>query len=398
VSTQASGPFLLLVAMALLGSTVVRAAEDHQGLQGGWAVDDQGNVNFLSSFSLHNPIMHEAEAGWVRVNFRLGRCFRDWTSVGCNGRTALEVYDEVVDIAQTNRFRVLGLVSNEAWHGAQERWLANNAEAARGDGDNPYIRGFARHAVAVLAGYFSDRVGHWEIWNEPNAWTYLDDRGRPAGGSFVYPSNFAWILRRAYEEIKLAHPGATVISGGLFGHELGGVTVPLARSPCPTRLTSGADYLCATYEMGLGYAGWQAGAYPFDHAGQHLYVDIGGATSEEKLRTFLQDVRDAYLEYEGPDTPKMTYITEFGWTTTQVTPEVQAANLLTAYDTFRRVEYVARAYWFHAQDVPEADLHYGLVDGAGRKKRSFVVYQDAAAYDSPFSDAAAPRPTPRGRG
>jgi hypothetical protein len=138
--------------------------------------------------------------------------------------------------------------------------------------------------------------------------------------------------------------------------------------------------------MGLRHVGWQPGRYPFDRIGQHIYIDGGGLTSEEKLRAYLEDVRDAYLLYEGPDTRKTTDITEFGWSTAGMSQETQAENLLTAYDTFRQVGYVAQAYWFHAQDVPEANLFYGLTDASGRKKRAFEVYQDAAAYESPESD------------
>jgi hypothetical protein len=387
---------VVLMMLALAVPPVAWTAEENQGLQGGWAIDDRGNVRFFSSFSIHNPIMHEAEAGWVRVNFRLGACFRDWTSVGCNGRTAIQSYDEVLDIALTNDFRVLGLLSNESWGGNQEQWTANNAEVARGNGDNPYVRGFAEGAAEVLAWHFKDKVHEWEIWNEPNAWTELDAQRRPRGGSFLYPSNFAWLLRHSYEAIKFADPDAVIITGGLFGHELGGTTVLFARTPCPTALTSGADYLCGTYEMGLIHAGWQPGAYPFDHVGQHLYVDHDRITSEEKLRRYLEDVRDAYLSYEGASTPKRTQITEFGWTTAAVSPEIQAQNVLVAYNTFRQIGYVARAYWFHAQDVPEAELYYGLADGSGRKKRSFAVYQDAAAYDAPV-DAVESRATENDR-
>ncbi len=69
-----------------------------------------------------------------------------------------------------------------------------------------------------------------------------------------------------------------------------------------------------------------------------------------------------------------------------------------AFDTFRQVEYVARAYWFHAQDVPEAELHYGLTEGSGVKKPSFTVYQDVAAYDSPTDLADDPAPGNRPMG
>ena len=381
------GVAAFFLALAILAAPAARAAEQHQGLQGGWAVDDSGNVHFFSSFSLHNPAMHEAEAGWVRLNFRLGACFQDWTSVGCNGRTALDTYDEVVDIALTNNVRVLGLIGHEAWRGSQEEWTANNAEHAGGNGDNPYLRHFGDDAVEALATHFKYKIAYWEIWNEPNTWTERDERGQPKGGSFTYPSNFAWALTRAYEAIKTARPDAVVISGGLFGHDLEGEALLFARSDCPTGVGSGGDYLCATYEMGLAHAGWQPGEYPFDHVGQHIYVDVGSVTSEEKLRFYLDDLRDVYLSYEGSETTKTTYVTEFGWSTAHVSPEVQADNLLIAFDTFRQVGYVARAYWFHVQDVPEADLYYGLADSSGRKKRAFTVYQDAAAYDSPTDRA-----------
>src|SRR5215207_6017483 len=107
---QARRSFTLVVAalvalMAALGiASPAFAQDEHQGLQAGWAVDDKGNVNFTSSFSLQNRYMHEAEASWIRLNFRLGACFPDWVSTGCNGRTALQTYDEVVDVAQAHGF------------------------------------------------------------------------------------------------------------------------------------------------------------------------------------------------------------------------------------------------------------------------------------------------------
>ena len=373
------------VAFAFLLTVLARPAIawadfERQGLQGGWAVDDLGNRNFTSSLSLQMSTLHEAEAGWLRINFRLGECFADWTRVGCNGRTALQIYDEVVDGALDRGFRVLGVLSNEARHGDQPEWIANSAEADRGNGDNRYIRGFAADA-GLLASHFGERIGHWELWNEPDAWTSLDEQGRPTGGSFLYPSNFAWLLLRAHGEVKLARPDAVVISGGLFAHDLDGPR-PREAGACGSGLVSGAAYLCATYELGLEKAGWVA-PYPFDHVGQHLYLDQGGLTSERKLRAYLRDLRTAYLEYEGAATGKQTYITEVGWTTAAVSAAVQARNVLVAYDTFRVTPYIARSFWFGARDVPEGGLFFGLADAAGRNKPALAAYQDAAAYGSP---------------
>jgi hypothetical protein len=383
--TQVVTAFVALIAALGIASPAF-AQEEHQGLQAGWAVDDKGNVNFTSSFSLQNRYMHEAEASWIRLNFRLGACFPDWVSTGCNGRTALQTYDEVVDIAEAHGFQVLGLIGHEAWHGSQEEWNARNAEHARGDGDNVYVRHLGDDAATVLATHFKKKIRYWEIWNEPNAWTERDDTGRPKGGSFIYPSNFAWALTYTYESIKLVRPDTVVISGGLFGHDLGDAAVLFSRDPCPTAMPSGADYLCATYEMGLIHAGWQPGAFPFDHIGQHVYIDGGSRTSEEKIRMYLDEIRDAYLLYEGAESRKTTHITEFGWSTKDLSQETQAENLIVAFDTFRQVGYVARAYWFHAQDVPEAGLFFGLTEASGKKKKAFDVYQDVAAYDSPTAE------------
>src|SRR3712207_5377250 len=57
---------LTLLAAAILSTPEAHAQDDeeHQGLQAGWAIDDKGNVNFTSSFSLQNRYMHEAEASW----------------------------------------------------------------------------------------------------------------------------------------------------------------------------------------------------------------------------------------------------------------------------------------------------------------------------------------------
>jgi endoglucanase len=338
--------------------------QGNQGLQGGWPVDNKGNVDFTHSLSSQLGYIQQAGAGWVRINFRLGSCFSGWTSVGCNGKTALQTYDQVVQNALDNKLQILGLLSNESWPGKQADWTANNAENAGGNGDNPYIDNFAQNGAAVLAAHFSSQVSQWEVWNEPNAWTSNPSPGVYTGGSFLYPSNFAWLLTQSYRAIKAANPTATVISGGLFSHD--GDT--------------GSGYLSSTYDMGTMYAGWTDGAYPLDGIGQHLYIDQSGSTSGDSLFASLQDLRDTYLAYEGADTSKSTYITEVGWSTASVSASIQAQNLQIAYTTFQSTGYVAQAYWFSVQDIPEAGLFYGLVDTNGVQKPAFPAYQQYATY------------------
>lgn len=365
------------LALGLLPALAVSPAgaqrpQGNQGLQGGQPVDNQGK----DLFSGYSQLIQDAGAGWVRINFRLGSCFKNWTTKGCNGMTALQTYDQVVANAQSRNLKVLGLLSNESWIGGQEKWTALAAETTGGNGDNRYIREFGDKVARVVAGHFKGRVDHWEIWNEPNAFT--TPRGWPGkviGGSFMYPSNFAWLLKRSYDAIKGprgANRSAVVISGGIFSYnhdkEEGDIT----------EFNSGANYFTWTREQGDALAEW-GGSCPLDGVGQHLYIDQGGAVSAQKLNDALKLLRQAYTPCKKP---LQTYITEVGWGTGdgQVSPPVQAGNLRIAYETFRTIGFVARAYWFLIQDIPEAGLFYGLVSSEGAPKPSFDAYRRYATY------------------
>jgi hypothetical protein len=428
---------LLALTPLLTGSvSVAAAAQGNQGLQDGWAIDNDGKftggLHLLADGEF--TYMKNAGAGWTRINFRLGNCYHDWTtpvpqsaidSGLCHpstlNRTAADQYVEVVRAARAQGLRVLGLLSNESLAGQPSDWIANNAEHnASADGNNPYIQSFAS-AAGLLAARFkaplSQHVDEWEIWNEPNAYTDSPTPGVYTGGSFIYPSNFAQLLKRSYDAIKKVAPGAVVISGGLFGHDPAGATVVsvqpngvreqfvkrgaytptaaatargatasravAAPTTCTSTVPSGADYLCQTYLMGRARAQWRNSG-PFDQIGQHLYIDQGGPTSAAKVAQFLSDVRQTYVAFEGSATAKKTEITEFGWNTlsTGITQPVQAQNLTTAYSTYRTTPYVRRAFWFRTQDLPWDE--HGLIafesNGTAQPKPSFAAYQQSAAY------------------
>jgi hypothetical protein len=185
-----------------LGVAPSAVAQGDQGLNAGWAVDDSGNIDVDGSVSYLAPTIAKAGAGWVRINFRLGGCFTSWSSVGCNNQTALHTYDQVVARAQAEHLKILGLLTNESWLGDQTAWNTNNAENVAGaNGDNAYVQAYAQNVAAVLAQHFNGTIGVWEVWNEPNAWTGSPAPGQFSGGSYMYPSNYAWLLRRSYSAI-----------------------------------------------------------------------------------------------------------------------------------------------------------------------------------------------------
>jgi hypothetical protein len=393
------------------GATLADAAQGHQGLQGGWAVNDSGQIQFTHSLSSEYPYVQQAGAGWVRINFRLGACFSDWTTptTTCQSTayapTATAIYDTIVGAALSDHLTVLGLLSNESWPGSQTDWTANNTENTGGNGSNTYISSFATSAAGYLAAHFAGKITQWEVWNEPNAWTSTGSPGVYSGGSFIYPSNFAQMLSQSYPAIKSASAANVVVSGGLFGTDPSGTPATLivngkrqdvikhasSNSPfaapgnassvaCTSTVPSGASYLCNAYQMGIAEAGWKAGAYPLDAIGQHLYINYNTTTTSSNISMYLQDVRNAYVGYEGQSTAKQTQVTEVGWSTASVSAHVQAQNLQTAFQSFKSTTYVSRGYWFDVQDIPEANLYYGLVTSTGGHKSSLTAYQKYATY------------------
>lgn len=469
--SRAAASFAVAVVFSLHivpATPVTAVTQATQGLQAGWAIDDNGNLVFYHSAATQFPIMKEAGAGWVRINFRLGACYRDWTTAGCNGRTAIQQYTQVVKDARAQGLLVVGLLSNESWHGSQSEWNTSNAEKTRGSGDNAYIRSFAQKAASPLASHFNGAgaerplVTQWEIWNEPNAWTYRDASGEPAGGTYLYPSNFAWLLKRSRDAIRASNSSAVIISGGVFAHDPAGASVTIFQDGSYQRVSkrgelqgatratfaqaranrttttppsspptapsarggsasshssgqapelsagaagpvgieavagtkcadsvftngadSGHDYLCLTYQMGFSKAKWGATA-PFDQIGQHFYIDESGPTSEANITRYLADLRAAYIAYEGASTTKRTLITEFGWRTEPgyVDEPTQASNLQVAFQTFAKLGYIARGFWFTAQDVPEGNIFFGLARGDFRAGDPSTVKPSFAAYQT----------------
>ena len=383
----------LVLCVLLLGlAPAANAAQANQGLQDGWAVGDSGQITGGQLLSDELGYIQSAGAGWVRVNFRLGKCFATWTSIGCNGLTALQTYDQVVANIQAKNLKVLGLVTSEAWPGQQSDWTANSVENAGGNGSNAYISGFVLNAAGVLASHYNGTNGaliaQWEVWNEPNAWTSNPSPGVYAGGSFIYPSNFAQLMIQARSAIKTANANSVVVSGGLLGLDSGGSHKGAHNGykgnsgggSCPSTRSSGGDYLCSMYRMGWQHAGWVKGAGPFDAIGQHLYINQATSTSNKTVQSYLSDLRNVYVKFGGELSSIQTQVTEFGWSTGSVSQTVQAQNLQIAYQTFKGTSYVGRAYWYRTQDLGVSGDYYGILDTNGSQKAGYASYQQYATY------------------
>lgn len=365
-------PMAMVLLLAVFQDTAFAAGP--YGVDDGWAVDHPTGRVLLTPAKARQYA--DAGAGWIRIEFSLldrALGHDTWDP------DILALYDQAVDNARAAGLKVVGLIDGGSWRGTQADWLQNSVEEEGGNGDNDYFQNFVANAVVPLVLHFHGRIDTWELWNEPNACT----TGCPyRGGTYVHPSNLSWALARTWVNVHINQniSGVKLYLGGVFGHNIGGVI---------SYRNAGAQYIDDTYALGLGAAGsfawtWtEYGVFPVDGIMQHFYIDQGGLTTREHVQQYLDFVRQAYTKYEGDDTPKKTIITEFGWRTTSVSEEVQAANISTSFDALNSTPYVAGAVLFRYGDVP--GLAFGIVTGSGVHKLSYDDFQLYATFQGRFA-------------
>ena len=311
------------------------------GLNTGWTMDPSGNTNFPGSVSSTIAQMKQAGASWVRMSIGGGwSAYHDWTTADASGLSRLQKIDAVVAAVKAGGLKILGLIDGGTVTGyGQAQWAANSAEMAGGMGDNPFIDQMGS-TFAMLSAHYAGQIDAWEVWNEPNAWT----QSYGVGGSFIYPSNFAWLLRRIKENQKDSAP---IVSGGIFAFADG------------SGLHTGIDYLNAA----VSQAAQQGFTVEYDYVGLHLYMSI-----EQYPQTLAAYAGGAPL-----------FVTEWGWATPPSTEQQQAQYLASATQTFRSSP-VAGAFWFKLQD--DSALKYGLLRSDGSAKPALATFQSGGFMDT----------------
>jgi hypothetical protein len=328
-------------------------------------------------------LLAEARAEIVRFDFRLGSY-----GPGTWDQTILGHYRGVVGQLRQKGIEVIGLLGHgivarpnqQAWNAGQAEpasWDPTRGGPASGLGSyNDFLKAYVANASAIV-GALQDVVGHWELWNEPNAW---HQPAPPWGGSFIYPSLYARLLHETIPAIKGRQRESTVITGGLFAHNGRGVDPGAG---------SGQHYL-SNVQQGLQRAG---SGFDADAIGLHLYQDGGQAQPAQS---------DDYLGRIGSVAGgRPIYITEAGWRSEAlqteaigplapggVTLQQQAENLRTLFETCASSGHnVAATCWFTLYDnrnAPPEQKTYGLVGAAstpslGARKPAFEAFQALAA-------------------
>ncbi len=308
----------------------------------------------LPAPQLENPdIIAHTQVYFVRLNFIL----RPWSDP--DDPNFIATYDRIIDKLLERGIAIYALVGSQATpipdmgdilrephpSSAAEEWI------------NLYTRCFK-----TIVERFHDRIWVFESFNEPNDW-------HGGNKAWVHPYWMAKILRDIYLAVKPRFD-VTIVSGPLLAHDL------------PTGPDDGSRYLDALYRNGIDMQRWEEvrkdlGTYPLDGIGYHLYVCTSPQSTPNCVRATFKKYIDAIwkvvTKYEGANTTKGIYISEFGWPSDNG-EEFQASMIRAALEYLAGDHRVKAAVLFCLQDF--ADKTYGLY----RSKGFTVAYRKTKPY------------------
>lgn len=310
---------------------------------------------------------------WVRTDLR-------WSVVEATAKGSydLAAADALVDLARANGIEVLWVV-----HGTPA-WARPSGGAAAGP---PADLADWRDFLTAMVGHFSGArsVRHWEIWNEPN----LNGFWR---GTYT-PAQFAAVHNAAYDAIKAADPGATVISAGLS-------SVPSTDAATPPAYVGAKDFLAAMYAAGLRTRSDAIGMHPYSRP--FLPGSTLGYTGFEIMRSGIQ----AQLKTANADAAKPIWITEFGAPTNvasgaweAMSEDDQRRSLEEAFDLCAGYAWAGPIFWYGYQDrggaAADPENWYGAFRPDGSAKpvaAAFAALRTGSAPPAVSAATATPSP------
>lgn len=134
-------------------------------------------------------LMKEVGIGWVRMDFL-------WEDIEPeSGRFEFNKYDEIVNLLTQNNINILGLL-NYSTDWAAEKWNYP-------PDDNKL---FINYAVKII-GRYKDRIKYWEVWNEPDSYTYWAKQDGL--------KSYCALLKDVYVAAKEVDPECKILNGGL---------------------------------------------------------------------------------------------------------------------------------------------------------------------------------------
>jgi hypothetical protein len=275
---------------------------------------------------------------WSRIERVRGR--RDWSSVD-------HVVDELVraDIAP-----LMVLMGSPPWANGTEDSLDRERHLrvprSRADFER-WVREYAEIAGSAARRY-AGRVGHWELWNEPNGHFFWKPRPDPR--------RYAAWYRAVERALREAQPGARI--------SIGGVSNLTAKHPGDY---SGAEFLREVLAQDVRADAVSIHPYPGQHQGpdvtlpfENNFDDIG------RICALLRELGRGKLEI---------WVTEWGWRVADVGEQRQAEYVRRSLEALAdRHPYVTLAVYF--MDTDRFGFTHGLRDSAARLRPSGQAFQE----------------------
>jgi PKD repeat protein len=317
---------------------------------------------------------------FVRINF-IGAA-SGWDTA------RLALYDQIIANAVNNDLQVLAVFSNETvWGFSQAQWNENYNTT----GLNAYTTAYAQTAYLLINRY-KDDVKLFELWNEPSCWA-VDPVTNPLnpGCSYIWPRIFANLLVETYKECIdqgsasfFSANELSLVSGGLFAHDIGG-SGPASGTAYAHDVYTQTDIWNAFATNPLNPSGR---TYPWDYFGYHFYLNQGSAVSISELNAFFNQNAGGH-DNDGIHREQLNHgdtapilVTEFGWTTQGVGPQLKADNLADTYDWLRTQPAVAGAMWYQYNCCdPNGD--WGLTNGIGNYQPAWFEFAAQTGIASP---------------
>jgi hypothetical protein len=336
VAVVAAAALMGVLLTAVGPAPAAAAAPPAQGLQFGHVLDMStcARTGPITRFLNDSTLL--ARTSWVRIDLRGAG---GQVVPACDVTTAYQSL--LADIAaKAPQIRVIGLMSIDfIW----------------GGGINVTPATFAAGARVVACSSVYDRVGVWEVWNEPSTDTPQHD------AAYLTPDRYAQILGSAASQIRVC--GDQVITGGIT----------------PDGAVAYLQSVDGAFRAN-GYGGYPDLNHAVDGIGFHPYVSAIGDTDpgHNPMNAFLNSVTQSFT--------RPLYLTEFGWQIITGISEInQCHNLINAFNlinTSWAPTQVAAAVWFTMQDFGDPTRNFGLLDDAGVAR---------PAYDGYVSGSCAPR-------
>ncbi len=273
--------------------------------------------------------VQSAGSVWVREEL-------NWNNIEpSNDNWNFGATDEAVDKLRGRGQRVLGLLVYSAdW--ASTCSSCNSATKYQPKENDWY------DFVQTVARRYRGKIDTFEIWNEPN----IDRFWKPSPNGAAYAAT----LQTAVRAIRSVNPSAHIISGGTSGVDV--------------------DFLESVASAG--------GLNDVDGIAVHPYRDN---ISPEEVRFspdhFLNELRKvvAFIHRQGKK--QRLWVTEFGWTSNQLSDSQQANWLIRASVLARTIPELENIIWYDLRNDAGGDANennYGLV------RRDFSEKQAMSAF------------------